>query len=198
MKWKKIGTGHNFFYYESELGSLIDYCNSDFEGDGWFFWAKDMVGPPTLGPFPSLRIAKAAIAHHYKLPIVQKKKNKRCGKCADFGKTETGVLGYTRCAKLGHPVHFNTNACENYRDAEIEITDRYEKMLEDCRTGRRLFWVCFDLDNGKYIWWYPTREEARERYKRHQRNPNWAQLSPPVKVEVKPKKRIPHWLKRKR
>jgi len=68
-----------------------------------------------------------------------------------------------------------------------------DKLIEDCRAGRRHFWVCFDLGNMSYLWWYPTREEARDRYNKHKANPKWADLTPPVKVIAKPKKRVPWW-----
>ncbi|HEC72082.1 MAG: hypothetical protein ACTSW7_00820 [Candidatus Thorarchaeota archaeon] len=60
-----------------------------------------------------------------------------------------------------------------------------DKLLDECRAGNRCFWVCFDLGNPAYLWWYPTREEARERYNKHKANPDLAQLSSPVKCKVR-------------
>lgn len=40
---------------------------------------------------------------------------KRCGQCVYFGTMNLIVIGYSRCQKFLHPIHFNTNGCKKYK-----------------------------------------------------------------------------------
>lgn len=51
----------------------------------------------------------------------------------------------------------------------------------------KVAWIVFDMDNGdpgshRYVWWFPTRREAREKVREHERNyPQYARLAGPLK-----------------
>jgi hypothetical protein len=56
---------------------------------------------------------------------------------------------------------------------------RSNKLLKHC-------WILFDLSNGDpikgfYCWYFSTRKQAREKYKEHLNNKNFAQLTKPYK-----------------
>lgn len=48
----------------------------------------------------------------------------------------------------------------------------------------RTFWVCFDIGNPHYLWWFRTRKEAREHFKKQKANPKFSQLQPPTKCMI--------------
>lgn len=55
---------------------------------------------------------------------------------------------------------------------------------------RKIFWIVFDLSNGhqcanRYVWWFDTRQAAREHIKDQKTKKYAARLSVPRKVYFK-------------
>ncbi|HEC72092.1 MAG: hypothetical protein ACTSW7_00770 [Candidatus Thorarchaeota archaeon] len=65
LNWKRKGFGR-YIYHEFEVGVLIEYGNSPSYEPGWHFWRTNQLGPPALGPFKTLKEAKAAVTSHTK------------------------------------------------------------------------------------------------------------------------------------